>query len=160
MPQPTHVFETRRPTQLILLITPDSAWICSQLAQHECSFGAFMMTHPWTSWSASAHTYGQSTGGSLSGVGCQAGVRAGQMESSLHWTWAAAQYYTQSQQMISATMVCLQWNYDKRGETLLDTDWILIITMYIAYKVFCKIILNRKYTASDFGKNPESNRKK
>ena len=42
---------------------------------------------------------------------------------------------------------------------LLDTDWILIFTMYIAYKVFCKIILNSKYTASDFGKNPESNRK-
>ena len=41
----------------------------------------------------------------------------------------------------------------------LDTDWILIFTMYIAYKVFCKIILNSKYTASDFGKNPESNRK-
>ena len=38
----------------------------------------------------------------------------------------------------------------------MDTDWILIITMYIAYKLFCKIILNRKYTASDFGKNPES----
>ena len=41
----------------------------------------------------------------------------------------------------------------------MDTDWILIITMYIAYKVFCKIILNRKYTASDFGgKKTESNR--
>ena len=61
--------------------------------------------------------------------------------------------------MISATMVCLQWNSDERGETLLDTDWILIFIMYIAYKVFCKIILNSKYTASDFGKNPESKRK-
>ena len=58
--------------------------------------------------------------------------------------------------MISATMVCLQWNSDKRGETLLDTDLILIITMYITYKVFCKIILNSKYTTSDFGKTPES----
>ena len=59
--------------------------------------------------------------------------------------------------MISATMVCLQSNSDKRGETLLETDWILIITMYIAYKVFCKIILNSKYTASDFGENQELN---
>ena len=39
----------------------------------------------------------------------------------------------------------------------LDTDWILIFTMYIAYKVFCKMILNSKYTASDFGENQELN---
>ena len=58
--------------------------------------------------------------------------------------------------MISATMVCLQWKSDERGETLLDKDWALIFTMFIAHKVFCKIILNSKYTASDFGKNPES----
>jgi len=51
---------------------------------------------------------------------------------------AAAQCYTQSQRMISATMVCLQWKSDERGETLLDTDWILIFTMFIAHKVFCK----------------------
>ena len=51
---------------------------------------------------------------------------------------------------------CYSQNFNTRGETLLATDWILIFTMFIAYKVFCKIIINSKYTASDFGNNPET----
>ena len=149
MSQLPNVFETRRPTQLILPTTPNL------LTASSAVFGALMMTHLSTSGRLLLILTTRVRVWSLSWDCYQAGVRAGQMESSLQCTWAAARCYTQSQQMISATMVCLQGNSDKRGETLLDTDWILIFTMFIAYKVFCKIILNSKYTASDFGKKLE-----
>ena len=132
MPQLPNVFETRRPTQLILPTTPNL------LTASSAVFGALMMTHLWTSGRLLLILTARVRVWSLSWDCYQAGVRAGQVESSLQCTWAAARCYTQSQQMIPATMVCLQGNSDKRGETLLvhwtyPTNFSLIITVNQTY---------------------------
>ena len=71
-------------------------------------------------------TYGQGAGGGLSGGCCRAGVKAGQMESSSTMESSITMQIscTQSQQTISAIMVCFKWNSDERGETLLKKDQI------------------------------------
>ena len=132
MPQLPNVFETRCPTQLILPTTPNL------LTASSAVFGALMMTHLSTSGRLLLILTTRVRVWSLSWDCYQAGVRAGQVESSLQCTWAAARCYTQSQQMIPATMVCLQGNSDKRGETLLvhwtyPTNLSLIITVNQTY---------------------------
>ena len=89
------------------------------LKANEYSFGAFM--HPRQAGRLPLYLR-PGCGGGLSGGCCRAGVKAGQIESfsTMECSITMQRSCTQSQQTISAIMVCFQWNSDERRETLFE----------------------------------------